>query len=197
MYNNDKELFEALKRGSKHALEQAYLENKSIFIGYFKKQHHKLIVTDSVEDLYHTCIIILVEYALKDTNKTIELKHSLSTFLISIGRYTLINNQKKKVKEYGYLETIKTLQDKRDEWFVIHEETNKDKIQKAIIECLKIMNNTCEDLLTLFLLDGYDTDEVLQIKNYRNKKTLISTKSRCLKLLRECVAKRINRTTEI
>jgi len=98
---SDKALFKSLRDGSEMAFKEVYEANRSTFLNFAKKYG---LDTEAILDIYQDAYIAFYENV--QNGKLVELKSSLATYLISIGKYMVLERlrkNKKTVKTYKIL----------------------------------------------------------------------------------------------
>lgn len=168
-----------LKAGDRETIKTIYLENQQGFRLFAKRY------TDDEEEInntYQDAIIALVENAAK--GKLDDLQSTISTYLFAIGKYLIFKSNKFRDRKVALddqaLEVIL--------WESYEEEAKDQEIQVLKYEFEKL-GNKCKELLRLFYYQAKSMDEIYLQLGYVSKDVLKSTKSRCLKSLKEAMKK--------
>lgn len=168
-----------LKAGDRETIKTIYLENQQGFRLFAKR------FTDDAEEInntYQDAIIALAENASK--GKLDELQSNISTYLFAIGKYLIFQSNKisdRKVNlDADELEAIP--------WESYEEEANLEEIRELRTQFEKL-GTKCKELLRLFYYQSKSMDEICLQLGYVSKDVLKSTKSRCLKSLKESMKK--------
>lgn len=166
---------ELLKSGDRETLKQVYLEHKNGFRLFAKRY-----TSDSglVDNCYQDAIIILAENAQK--GKIQRLNSSLGTYLFAVGKYLLFKALKTESltseipEEYADMMGFETF-----------EEDANDEVLIKLQHKLQELGPKCREILKLFYYQSKNLDEITQLMGYESKDVLKSTKSRCLKSLKD------------
>tara|TARA_B110001469_G_C9612563_1_gene304768 strand:- start:203 stop:754 length:552 start_codon:yes stop_codon:yes gene_type:complete len=175
----NKQLIEAIYKNDNNVIEELYHENRNPFIKW-AQVNYTISVADS-KDLFQEAMIILVT---KIQNKKItEITSSVKTFIFSIGKQLIRNNQKvsynKGVREeYYYQQTNK------------YDQNNElDARYKHVIEGIKTMKTPCKSILEGFYIDNLSLKEIAVNLKYKSAESVKVQKHRCLKRLKNMVFK--------
>ncbi len=166
---------ELLMAGDRDTLKQIYLEHKNGFKLFAKRYTSD---EDRIQNTYQDAIIALMENAQKGKIQT--LNSSIGTYLFAVGKYLLFkslkeNNQHLEITE----ELIDTIP------FETFEEESKEESIYQLRQKLKALGPKCQEILRLFYYESKNLDEIALILGYESKDVLKSTKSRCLKNLKD------------
>ncbi|MCU0399453.1 MAG: sigma-70 family RNA polymerase sigma factor [Algoriphagus sp.] len=166
---------ELLGSGSREMLKEIYLEHKKGFSLFAKRYTSD---QDLIDNCYQDAIIILAENAQKGKIQT--LNSSIGTYLFSIGKYTLYKSLKEKNRT-GELteEVIEAIP------FESYEEEARDEKIVILSKKLEQLGPKCREILKLFYYQSKSLDEIGKLMGYESKDVLKSTKSRCLKSLKD------------
>lgn len=167
-------LIESLKKNDEKAIRDFYDENKN---GFFLFARRYNLQADDICDMYQDAIVALLENAKK--GKIDDLKSSLSTYLIGIGKFMIFQKFKKESRKCALTEFEKVE--------ILYEEYNEERINLQIIELQKgfeKLGEQCRKLLLLFYYEEKKLDQIVTDLGYTNKDVLKSQKSRCLKQLK-------------
>ena len=174
-------LFNSLKNGQEKAFKKVYQENRSLFINFGRKYN---LIEQDILDIYQDAYIAFYENI--SSGKLVELKSTISTYLISIGKYMImdrIRKNKKKVEAEPMLNYINQVDDEVDAFDFLDHELNKD--EKILVQNLEKLGEKCRIILTLFYYKKYSIKEIMHAGNYNSENVVKSQKSRCLKTLKD------------
>lgn len=182
MGGKEKNIFIRIQQGDRDALQLVYRKNRQHFINYARKYH---VSHDDILDAYQEAIIAFQENI--ESGKITRLNSTITTYLFSIGKNKIlqkIRSEKKFVKNTDDSGKVKEI--KMD---VNLEEDRATKQQRLLRKGLKKLSGRCVEILELFYLQGYTSDEIKEILNYSSKAVLKSQKARCIKQLKDYIKK--------
>lgn len=169
---------ELLKSGDREVLKNVYIAHKKGF-GLFARRYTQDL--GLIENAYQEAIIILAENAQK--GKIPELKSSVGTYLFAIGKYALFKSLK---VESGRFE----LDERLLEGLAYDSEEMEEDVIPDLQAKLASLGPKCREILRLFYYQSKSLDEIINLLGYESKDVLKSTKSRCLKSLKEAMQKK-------
>ncbi len=173
-------ILESLKRGDNATLEKIYIDNRVAFINFSKK--FGLPEVDAL-DVYQDAIIAFHENAIN--GKINSFNSSVSTYLFAIGKFMIF--QLLRVDSGIEFDSNMMIEEKNIEFDVnLYDEKLTNK-QKVIAKHFKMLGERCKEVLSLFYYQGYTLGEIAVILGYSTKNVLKSSKSRCLKQLKEMI----------
>lgn len=168
-----------LKAGDRETIKTIYLENQQGF-RLFAKRYTK--DAEEIRSSYQDAILALVENAAK--GKLDELQSSISTYLFAIGKYMIFRSNKLSDRKVALdAEEFETIP-----WENYEEEAKDEEILELKLQFEKL-GQKCKELLRLFYYQAKSMDEIYIQLGYVSKDVLKSTKSRCLKSLKESMKK--------
>lgn len=174
-------LFSDLKKGSSHAFEKVYLDNRSRFLNFAKKYGLREV---EILDIYQDTYIILYENI--TTGKLVDLKSSVTTYLFSIGKYKILEHLRKKEKNVSDHKTIFSIDvNEQIEHFDIINDEEQSLEQKVLSSSFDKLGEKCKNILTMFYYKKYKLEKIMKEGNYNSINVVKSQKSRCLKTLKE------------
>ena len=168
-------IIERIKQNDKATIKKIYLDNK---LSFFKLANRYSIPNEVALDIYQDSIVALVENARK--NSIDDLKSSVSTYFIGIGKFMIFNYLKSK-KTVGFNEFEDT---SIVEPFVIEDYTLNER-EIALKSAYEKLGEQCQKILSLFYFENKKLEEIQSILNYENKDVLKSQKSRCISHLKK------------
>ncbi|PJE46330.1 MAG: sigma-70 family RNA polymerase sigma factor [Sediminibacterium sp.] len=157
-------------------LEQVYRENKGIFMAFAKRYD---LPDEDIIDIYQDAIVALVEHAKK--GKLSQLNCAISTYLIGIGKFMLLNHLKK--KRILFVPFDIELNIEWDDLEHIHKEQQVQLLQTYFLK----LGSHCQKILEMFYYREKKLDDIVIALGYDNKDVVKSQKSRCIKQLRELI----------
>jgi RNA polymerase sigma factor (sigma-70 family) len=166
---------ELLRAGDRDTLQQIYLEHKNGFKLFAKRYTSD---EDQIHNTYQDAIIALAENAQK--GKIQSLSSSIGTYLFAVGKYLLFKSLKEKNQ---HLEITDELMESVP--FETFEEESQEQSIQLLRQKLNELGPKCQEILRLFYYQSKNLDEIAHIMGYESKDVLKSTKSRCLKNLKE------------
>ena len=185
---SDLVLFDALKNGSETAFKKVYQDNMSLFLNFAGK--YGLGEAD-VLDIYQDAYIAFYENI--GNGKLVTLKSSLSTYLIGIGKYMILERlrkNKKKVNSESILEITGIVDDEIASFELFDEQLSPEEV--LLQYYFNQLSETCKSILTMFYYKKYSIKQIMEAGNYNSENVVKSQKSRCLKTLRESFKNRPN-----
>jgi RNA polymerase sigma factor (sigma-70 family) len=169
-----------IKEGNEKVLTDLYAGNRKAFINFAKNLGFG---ADEAVEAFQESVIILWENA--NNGKIDNLKSSITTYLFAIGKNKLLRYRKAQSHlDYNLEKVLNKKIIENDVNFLEQKATNK---QRLIQKALKRLGVKCVELLELFYLEGLDLDEMMKVLEFKNKASLRSQKSRCLKQLKELI----------
>lgn len=172
---NENNIVERIKKNDTATIKKIYLENK---LSFFKLANRYAIPNEVALDIYQDSIVALVENAKK--NSIDDLKSSVSTYFIGIGKFMIFNYLKsKKTVDLSEFENTTI-----DEPFVIEDNALNER-EIALKSAYEKLGEQCQKILSLFYFENKKLEEIQSILNYENKDVLKSQKSRCISHLKK------------
>ena len=172
---NENNIVERIKQNDTATIKKIYLENK---LSFFKLANRYAIPNEVALDIYQDSIVALVENAKK--NSIDDLKSSVSTYFIGIGKFMIFNYLKsKKTVDLSEFENTTI-----DEPFVIEDNALNER-EIALKSAYEKLGEQCQKILSLFYFENKKLEEIQSILNYENKDVLKSQKSRCISHLKK------------
>lgn len=182
MTNNQEEIsLQDLKQGSDKALQKVYEDNREKFINFARRYN---LDQEDVIDVYQDAYIVFYNNVISE--KIEEFTSSVSTYLFSIGKYLIFDKMKKNNKKVSGNFDLSLVKDNDnlietleiDEPSLTHE-------QQLLRQHFSGLGKQCQELLSLFYYRGFTIKDILEYGNYNSENVIKSTKSRCMKTLKE------------
>lgn len=172
---NENSIVERIKQNDTATIKKIYLENK---LSFFKLANRYTIPNEVALDIYQDSIVALVENARK--NSIDDLKSSINTYFIGIGKFMIFNYLKaKKTVDLSEFENTAVT-----ESFSIDDEALNER-EVALKKAYEQLGEQCQKILSLFYFENKKLEEIQTILNYENKDVLKSQKSRCISHLKK------------
>ncbi len=179
----DNTLFNALKKGSEIAFKKVYQDNRLLFLNFARKYGLK---DEDILDMYQDAYIVFYENI--GNGKLKELKSSISTYLIGIGKYKIMDKlrkDKKKITSEAMLKNEQQIDSEIKSFDLSSEESNPQQL--LLLKHFDLLGEKCKAILTLFYYKQYSIKEIMIACAYSNENVVKSQKSRCLKTLKEAI----------
>lgn len=181
--HSDQSVFEALKKGSETAFEKVYEDNRALFLNFAKKY---ALDDEDVLDVYQDAYVALYENIQNGTFT--ELRSSISTYLISIGKYKMMERLRRNGKQNRnelLLNRLEDVDSEIEQFDIVHNQLSTE--QKLLKKYFEKLGEKCKEILTLFYYKRYNIKEIMVAGNYNSENVVKSQKSRCLKTLKEAI----------
>lgn len=176
----DHYLIDQLKQKKLKTLDQVYLTYKEEFFLFARSMSFP---EEAISDLYHETIISFYENI--QNGKLNTLTCSLKTYLFAIGKFKMY----KELQENKKLSADDVIIHSQDEVKTFEVDINTRK-QQVLKNAFAELGSRCKEILELYYYEGLNLDEIQNFLGYSSKDVLKSQKSRCLKQLKEFVAKK-------
>lgn len=181
--HSDTSLFDALKKGSESAFKKVYEDNRELFLNFAKRYS---LADEEVLDAYQDAYVALYENI--QNGKLVTLNSSLSTYIISIGKYKIMERLRKRNKHINnelLLNRIEEVVAEIEEFDIDSEQLSPE--QKLLRMYFGKLGEKCKQILKLFYYQRYNIKEIMTEGNYNSENVVKSQKSRCLKTLKEAI----------
>ncbi len=153
---------------------EIYLENKSIFIGYFK--NHYNTTEDHLHELYQEAMYIM--FCKVKSGGVITSK--LSVFLIGIGK-NLLNESFRNTEKRGNMKNEDHTNDEED----IDSNEIGDRKAELVIKYVGKLTEPCKSILEYFYWKKLKLPEILKrMKTFKNVDSLKAYKYNCMQRLK-------------
>lgn len=172
---------EELKEESDEVLKLLYEDNRSKFLNFARRYN---LPDEDLIDVYQEAYIAFYHNVMN--GKIQSFTSSISTYIISIGKYIIYDTLKKNKRKLNpdYDLSILIAKDELIDQFEIDQEelTTEQKLLKIHFSTL---GNKCKELLDMFYYRGFTIKDILKHSDYNSENVIKSAKSRCLKTLKE------------
>lgn len=180
---SDQELFSSLKDGSENAFKEVYEGNRDLFLNFARKYG---LGDEDVLDVYQDAYIVFYENI--QNGKLTELKSTISTYLISIGKYKILERLRKKSKRVDsdhVLNVVQEIDQELESFDIVQEELTPE--QKLLQRYFKELGEKCRAILTMFYYKKFNIKRIMLEGGYNSENVVKSQKSRCLKSLKDAI----------
>ena len=172
---------EDLRQGSEKALRQIYEANRDKFLNFARK--FGLTEDDNI-DIYQDAYIIFYDNVME--KKLQRFTSSISTYLFSIGKHLILDKIRKNKKLVSHkLDVSLVKEDDHIMQTIEMESQDLTSEQELLAKQFVALAKKCQELLTLYYYRGFTIKEIMKKNNYNSENVVKSTKSRCLKTLKE------------
>ena len=175
---NDKELVTAVQQGESWALKKLFTDNHDHFMRWAKRSFQ--LDTEELQDIYQESVIITYENILK--GKLNSITSSLSTYLFAVAKNLVREHIRREVKlSHEESNIIRE--------FYSQPAVNNTPLSEALLESTKQvllkLEEPCKSILTAFYYFNQSIEEIAQSLGYKDKTSVKTQKSRCLKYMRD------------
>jgi RNA polymerase sigma-70 factor (ECF subfamily) len=180
---SEDELFQALKGGSESAFKEVYEGNRKRFLNFARKYG---LADEDLLDIYQDTYIALFENI--QNGRLSELHSSLSTYMLGIGKYKILERlrkMKKRVDNDQILKVVREVDEHLESFDLVHEELSPE--QKQLRRYFEELGEKCKAILTMFYFRKYSVKQIMEAGGYNSENVVKSQKSRCLKTLKEYI----------
>ncbi|MDX1271186.1 RNA polymerase sigma factor [Bizionia paragorgiae] len=172
---------EDLKKGSEIIYKTIYENNRTKFLNFARRYG---LEDDDIVDVYQDAYIAFYNNVMSGKLET--LTSSVSTYIISIGKFMIFDKLKrnKTVRTVDF--DVSVLQKNANIVDAMDIETEALTVQQRLLKKhFKTLGRQCQELLTLFYYRGFTIKEILNHGSYNSENVVKSAKSRCMKTLKE------------
>jgi RNA polymerase sigma-70 factor (ECF subfamily) len=177
-------LFISLKNGSETAFKEVYETNRGLFINFARKYG---LGDDDILDVYQDAYIVFYENV--RNGKLVEMKSTVATYLISIGKYKILDRLRKNSKRVdnndGILSIVEEVDEELETFDIVNETLSPE--QRLLQKYFEELGEKCKAILTMFYYKKYNIKKILVEGGYNSENVVKSQKSRCLKTLKESI----------
>lgn len=175
MEKKEAEIQSRLRKGDREALQWVYTEYKEAFFAYLM---NRIEAKEELEDLYQDSVVALFQnFTLKQLNLDTS---SIKTYLFAIGKNKAaarFRGPRMVVQDDIFLkETVYQV-----------EENELSEEQNALRKAFKLLGESCRELLKMHYYRGLTDKEVQEMTDYKDINTIKSSRSRCLKKLKNLI----------
>lgn len=165
-----------LRKGDDSPIYELYRLYRDEFIAWSKSKYSS--TEDQAKDAFQEAVLDFHQNVL--SGKLTDLSSTIKTYLFQIGKFKLLNIQKKE-RRLTYHDALHLIENGEAEKFM--EEENKAYTQEQISQAIDKLPEDCQKVLRLYYFNEYDMDSVAREMAYKNSDTAKSKKSNCMKNL--------------
>ena len=179
----DSDIINGFLRNDKRIIANFYTEFKFRFCTFFRVRFAK--DEEYVNDLYQDACAIFWNNIQTGKLTTSNLTSSLSTYLISIGKNSMMANDRKK-REIPDDEEMKKLIYQEDD---AEERRARREMEEFVERMVADMKPPCSDLLKAVYWEKLSGTEIAEKQNFSNADSVKAQKYKCVKKLTPLVEK--------
>jgi RNA polymerase sigma-70 factor (ECF subfamily) len=155
-------------------LKEIYDSFSGSFTSFFRKYG---LSSTELEDAFQDSVIALYQNIMRGRLKILD--GSIKTYIWAIGKHKVIDTVRKKKKDIritdDYIEPMEV------------KEAQLNQKQKLLYEHFKALGKSCQKVLKYFYYEGLTLGEIVEISDYKDENSVKSSKSRCIKQLRNLI----------
>ena len=171
-------LIARLHKDDKKALEEVYMRYRVAFSAYAQKYN---LEQADILDVYQDAIISMYQNLVE---KQVRLRDSsLKTYLFGIGKHKILDHIKANKKLYRLKNNPIAYEEINIETFELTIE------QQQLAKYFRRLGESCQEILRMYYYRNWSIKEIVDWSHYKDENTVKSHKSRCLKKLRNSIAK--------
>lgn len=169
-------ILEKLRNGDDSPIFDLYKLYRDEFISWAKVKY--FATEDQAKDAFQEAVLDFHQNVI--SGHLTEFSSTIKTYLFQIGKYKLLNIQKKESR-MTYHDALHLIENGEAEKFM--EEENKAYTQEQISQAIEKLPEDCQKVLRLYYFNEYDMESVAREMDYKNSDTAKSKKSVCMKNL--------------
>ncbi len=173
---SDQDIIKTIKQGNQLPLNDFYRAYRNEFIHWSTKDFSAN--QEQAKDAFQEAMIDFYQNVI--SGKLNVLTCSVKTYLFQIGKYKLLNIQKKE-QRLTYHEALQMIDS--GDTTIFMEEENKAYTEEQIRTTIARLPEDCQKVLKLHYFLEYDMESIARELNYKNADTAKSKKSLCMKRL--------------
>lgn len=173
--NNDQVVIDKIKSGDENQLATIYKEHRSEFLFWVTKNYHCDL--EEAKDAYQFSILALYENI--TTNKLVNLRSSVKTYIFAIGKNKILE---KKKGDRRYTRDYDEFEIPMEE--ISEEVEQKERDLKLVERCLEKLGDPCRSMLELYYHNRMSMEEITNTLNYKNANTAKNLKYKCMNRLK-------------
>lgn len=177
----DKETIADLKSDDRLKLKALYNEYRASFLGFGKGFR---LDEDALSDVYQEAFLALRKKAIN--GKLNEVKCSMKTYLFGIGKFMIYDTLKEKKIKRPYQSHMHLATEDFPEIELENTQALTEE-QQLLRRYFKRLGEKCRSLLTFYYYRGLSIKEIVVMGAYKDENSVKSSKSRCVKQLREMI----------
>ena len=173
--NNDQVVIEKIKSGDEDQLATIYKEHRSEFLFWVTKNYHCDL--EEAKDAYQFSILALYENIA--SNKLVNLRSSVKTYIFAIGKNKILEKKKGDSRYTGDYDEFEIPMEE-----VSEEVEQKERDLKLVEQCLEKLGDPCRSMLELYYHNRMSMEEITNTLNYKNANTAKNLKYKCMNRLK-------------
>ena len=179
----DIDFIAGFKNNDDTIISSFYKEYKDRFFSYFKAHYGK--TKEYLTDLFQDSCLVLWQNIRDEKLRPDNLTSSLITYLLSVGKYTMMARDRK-YKEIQDDDAIAKLR-----FVASDEEELKNQIEREayISQVVSGMKSPCAELLKAFYWDKLSGQQIAQKLGYSNADSVKTQKHKCMGKLKALIGK--------
>lgn len=174
----DSDIIDGFLRNDERVITDFYTEFKFRFCAFFRAKFSK--DEDYVNDLYQDVCAVFWNNVQTGKLTTSNLTSSILTYLISVGKYSLMSKDRK------YREIVDDEEIRKLEFVEDDAEELKNRIEREdfVERMVADMKPPCSELLKAVYWDKLSGAEIAQKQNFSNADSVKAQKYKCMKKLK-------------
>lgn len=179
----DIEYIQGFKRNDERAITSFYKEMRPKFFTFFRSRYSK---NDAyILDLYQDACIVLWQNIQREKLTEEGLKSSLSTYFLSVGRYTMMAKDRrfKEIVNDDELSRLYFIEDDAEEL------RRRVELEDFVYRAVREMKSPCDKLLTAQYWDKLSGAEIAEKYGYSGPDSVKTQKRKCIKKLQPLIEK--------
>ena len=174
----DSEIISGFLANDEHVISDFYKRFKFQFCTFFRTKFLK--DEDYVNDLYQDACTVFWNNIQTGKLTTESLTSSLSTYLISVGKYSLMAKDRK-YREITCDEEIRKLNFVEDDAEELKKRIEREDFVERMVDDMK---PPCSDILKAYYWDKLSGSEIAEKHNFSNADSVKTQKYKCIKKLK-------------
>lgn len=172
---------EDLKKGSDKVLQLVYEDNRTKFLNFARRYN---LPEEDLIDAYQDAYIAFYDNVMSGKIKS--FTSSISTYIISVGKYIIFDKLKKNTKKVTPDFDVSLLMKTEDLETSLEYDTNEiTEEQRLLYKYFNSLGKKCQELLDMFYYRGFTINDIIENSDYSSENVVKSAKSRCMKTLKE------------
>lgn len=171
---DEQNYIDRIKRNDEGALEEIYVSFADAFKAFFSQYG---VSSTDLEDAFQDSVVALYQNVMLGKLKILD--GSLKTYIWAIGKHKVIDILRKNKKNYA------PRNDQVESFEIVEPELNSR--QELLRKHFKSLGQSCQKILTYFYYEGLTVREIVETTDYKDENSVKSSKSRCIKQLRNLI----------
>lgn len=170
-----------LKQASEKVMRQIYEENRRKFLSFARKYN---LSQEENRDIYQDAYLILYDNVMK--GKINDMSGSAGGYLFGVGKNLILKRMRETSKNRNVPLEISVASKTGEPAYDYEINTTAATPRQALLlDQLDALGEKCQELIRSYYYKGLSIKEIMSNENYASENVVKSTKSRCLKLLKE------------